>query len=249
MEFTNEELANEEWRDVVGYEGKYQVSNLGRVRNFKNFNVIDGWTTRSGYISVHLSNQGKPRKKSVHRLVAMAFISNPLSKPHIDHINCNRQDNRVENLRWCTHKENMNNPITLETIRKSKVGVKNPMYGKVTPQSVKDKIREALSGAKNHMYGKHLTEEQKDKIKEWNKTEDAIRLRCVPVLQFTKDMELVKIWFSARQAHRECGYNHGCIQRCCKGIRKTYRGYIWQYPENNKETFDLIFNKVFATRL
>ena len=69
---------------------------------------------------VCMSENGKVYYKKVHRLVAEAFIPNPEEKTQIDHINTIRDDNRIENLRWVTHKENSNNPITLERVRKSK---------------------------------------------------------------------------------------------------------------------------------
>lgn len=109
------------WKDVVGYEGYYEVSNIGRVRSLERV-VVDG-STRGyrlralcndglGYKHVSLSKNRKNRTIKVHRLVAQAFIPNPENKPHIDHINTIRDDNRVENLRWVTPKENSQNKIT-----------------------------------------------------------------------------------------------------------------------------------------
>lgn len=121
----------EEWRPVVGYEGLYKVSNLGNVRSL-NYNhtgkerILKAATNRYGYLFVDLYKDGKPKNKSIQQLVATAFILNPEGKPCVDHINTDKSDNRVENLRWCTHKENMNNPISV----KKKKGEKNPFFGK-----------------------------------------------------------------------------------------------------------------------
>ena len=109
------------WKDIPNYEGYYQASNLGRIRS------IDRTLTRSddrkvritgkiltpyneghGYRMVDLCKNGIKQKCRVHRLVAMAFIPNPLNKREVDHINFIRDDNRVENLRWATSKENQN---------------------------------------------------------------------------------------------------------------------------------------------
>ena len=76
-----------------------------------------------GYISVVLYNNGGNHTFRINRLVAMVFIPNPENKPEIDHINTNKTDNRVENLRWVTHEENMNNPIT-KSIFKNNNGLK-----------------------------------------------------------------------------------------------------------------------------
>lgn len=122
-------LSNEIWRSVPGYERRYEVSNLGRVRslNFNNsgINKLLSISTIDGYNVVTLFDKNRRRKQlKVHRLVAMAFIPNPDNKPCVDHINGIRSDNGLENLRWATHKENINNPIT--KIRKSLAQTNNP---------------------------------------------------------------------------------------------------------------------------
>lgn len=235
-------MEKEEWRPVKGWIGLYEVSNLGHVRNPRKGNrVLNGWITKYGYASVHLYHNGVFKKRPIHQLVAEAFCPNPDDKPFIDHINAIRTDNRASNLRWCTSKENSNNPLTIEATRKSKLGAKNPMYGKTVPEAIRKRISESLKGEKHYMFGKHLSERQKQHIKEWNKTEDAIRLRCIPVLQYTRDMEFVRIWHSAREAEKVIGVNHSLIRRCCVGGRKTAGGFVWKYPEDKEAAFDLIF--------
>lgn len=100
------------WKDIEGYEGLYQVSNLGRVKKLPT--ILKNSLDKQGYEVVQLVNEnGKKKVLKIHRLVANAFIENTENKPQVDHINTIRNDNRVENLRWVTPKENMNNPITL----------------------------------------------------------------------------------------------------------------------------------------
>lgn len=105
---------NEEWRDVGGYEGLYQVSNLGRVKSlekmrgaFPQKEMIKKQFYSNGYLRCQLHKNGKSRKIFVHRLVAEAFIPNPNNKPQVDHIDRNRSNNNIQNLRWCTAKENV----------------------------------------------------------------------------------------------------------------------------------------------
>lgn len=124
----------EEWRDIEGYEGLYQISNEGRVKRLEN--EITCWHARgkkfitiknkeqitcgclvNGYCVTSLTKNKISKNYLVHRLVAEAFIDNPENKPCIDHINTVRNDNRVCNLRWCTQKENMNNEITKKKIQ------------------------------------------------------------------------------------------------------------------------------------
>lgn len=91
--------------DIKDFED-YQITDDGRVWSKKtNKWMILQTNKKNGYSYVGLMKNGKRRLKSIHRLVAEAFILNQDNKPCIDHINTIRTDNRVENLRWCSHKE------------------------------------------------------------------------------------------------------------------------------------------------
>ena len=106
----------EEWKPIKGFEGYYDISNFGRVRSYRinQFMLkeprIMTLTDSYGYDYVHLKVKEKNKRIRVHRLVAEAFIPNPDNKPVIDHIDRNTKNNNVSNLRWCTQKENCNNP-------------------------------------------------------------------------------------------------------------------------------------------
>lgn len=101
----------ERWKDIIGYEGLYQVSNLGRVRSLGNkthpgIHLMKLIISKFGYVVIKLCKDGKEKLLKVHRLVAKAFIPNPLNLPHINHINEDKTDNRVSNLEWCDSKYN-----------------------------------------------------------------------------------------------------------------------------------------------
>ena len=111
------------WKDVKGYEGLYQVSNLGRVRSLdrtvnsgikNNSNVLfkgrilKQYQKRNGYLQVTFTVNSKRKYVGVHRLVAETFIPNPDNKSQVNHIDENKTNNNVYNLEWCTPKENCN---------------------------------------------------------------------------------------------------------------------------------------------
>ena len=98
-------------KDVVGYGGLYQVSNLGNIQSLKNkkLKFLQFALDKDGYRYVVLSNWFLKKKTLyIHRIVAKAFIPNPENKPEVNHIDFNKQNNNVENLEWVTRIENMN---------------------------------------------------------------------------------------------------------------------------------------------
>lgn len=106
------------WKDIEGYEGLYQVSNFGKVKRLKGKYVkeerpLKSAIDRYGYPFYSLSKKKVLKSKTTHRLVAKAFIPNPLNKPAVNHINGIKTDNNVKNLEWCTNKENTQHSIKI----------------------------------------------------------------------------------------------------------------------------------------
>lgn len=116
-------MTKEIWKDIPGYEGLYQVSNIGRIKRLES--TVMQWNpqlqkkvpvvykkrylnfeTTRGYNRATLSKDNKQQRFQVHRLVAEAFVPNPDNKPCVNHINHIRIDNRADNLEWVTYKEN-----------------------------------------------------------------------------------------------------------------------------------------------
>lgn len=115
----------EVWKDIAGYEGLYQVSNLGRVRSFGRYvknrsklvykpeKLLQPAKDSYGYFVVGLCKNGKAKNFKVHRLVAQTFMHNPENKETVNHINGNKEDNRAENLEFCTNEENLQHAFSL----------------------------------------------------------------------------------------------------------------------------------------
>ena len=156
----------EEWKRIVynGVEYEYEVSTKGgKVRNIKTGRIMSEFISNDGYAFVVLSLNGKKKRFSVHRLVATMFIPNPDNLPEVDHIDRNRSNNSVENLRWVSHRDN----------------VLHKEYGQR-------------------------------------------RVKCV---------ETGQIFESILQASAETGCERGNIVDCCRGKRKTCRGFHWEYVD------------------
>lgn len=98
---------NEDWKDIVGYEGRYQISNFGRVKSLNSGRMIYLELNPQGYQVVMLHKSGTRRKHPVHRLVAEAFIANPNHYRVVHHKDSNRSNNLVGNLEWCTQSMNV----------------------------------------------------------------------------------------------------------------------------------------------
>lgn len=98
----------EEYRNIVEFPN-YEVSNLGNVQNKKSGRILKGGCNKGGYMKVILYDANSKKTRLVHRLMALTFIDNPEKKSFVDHINNNRSDNDLINLRWATNTENQQN--------------------------------------------------------------------------------------------------------------------------------------------
>lgn len=168
-------LEGEEWKDVVGWEGRYIVSSFGRIYSIPRSRCKGGLLkqsiTNKGYLYVGLNKDKKSIRLHVHRLVAEAFIPNPNNYPHIDHIDTNRANANVNNLRWCSRTMNRHNPITYQRIARSRqkdksksseiVSLRNGILEKIYPFLVRVKddrhciqaVWRCLNRIKQHHHG------------------------------------------------------------------------------------------------
>lgn len=175
---TNEEfiesirLKGEEWKEIPKMEGFYMASSFGRIVSlgryvkskngslrYKRPKLQELTKNNNGYLEVRISINAKRKTKSVHRLIAMTFIQNPNNHPTIDHIDRNRTNNHVTNLRWCTLSENMKNPLTIKHISVLSSKIKHQsQYTKVVRISMIDntiKHYQSLSSTKDDGFTPH----------------------------------------------------------------------------------------------
>lgn len=219
-------LPYEIWRDIPGYEGYYQVSNLGTIKSVNRYVKSRGgvrllrsqimkpiFVKPDGkYIQVvvTLYNNGVKKRVSISRIVAEVYIPNPLNKPEVDHINTDSTDNRVENLRWVTYKEQHNNPLTKQHLSES-------MKGKIPWDKGVEFTDEHKTNISNALKGKYCS----------SKNPNSKRIK-----QLTKDGELIKIWDYLKDAVDELGISQPNISNVLTGRHKTAGGYVWEYADN-----------------
>lgn len=191
----------EEWRDIAGYEGIYQVSSMGNVRSLDRMGgnnhfykgcVLKKRLKKAGYLQVQLCKNSEHKFFAIHRLVAIAFIPNPNNKPTVNHLDEDKTNNNVYNLEWATHRENTNYGTRTERMKKSK--------------DYKAIGRKTSSTLINRGYGKKI-------------------------LQYDLFGNLIKEYRTINEAVKETGYCKSGIIGVCKHKKyaKTYKGYKWEY--------------------
>jgi hypothetical protein len=128
----------EKWKDVVGYEGVYQVSTIGRVKRIDSGKILRIAIRKDGYATVSLWKNNIGKSFCVHRLVALSFLENPEGKPMVNHIDSNKSNNNISNLEWCTRCENAKHGYD---------------FGNVRPPRLDKKVwKVSLSGERIKMY-------------------------------------------------------------------------------------------------
>lgn len=190
----------EDWKDIEGYEGLYQVSCEGRVRSLERVVRRNGATTKTlksvilkpqkqanGYLFACLSKNGERKQFLIHRLVAKAFIS---GHGEVNHIDEDKTNNCVSNLEWVTHSENIRHGscISRRSEHSDFKGSNNPMYGR--------------KGKDNP--------------------------HSMPIKQYDLSGNFVKEYDSAATAGRELNISSSSICRCANGFIQKCGGYIWK---------------------
>lgn len=193
------DVVNKIWRPIAGFENAYVISDHGDIFSIRSNRLLSPIRQKSGYLRVNLSVNGVRSEYPVHRLVALTFISNPQSKPTVNHINEIKADNRVENLEWATNAE--------QNIH----GTRRVRASANTDWAARSAKMDYTAIALKHNYN------------EINKAQ------MKPVLQFTEDGFFIARHEGLSAAARNVKASPGQLCECLKGRRKSCGGFKWKY--------------------
>lgn len=168
----------ETFLSVPGYEGLYEVSNLGNVKSLRSGRLMKRSLSHFGYEMTTLSKDGKQKTYLIHRLVALAFIPNPDNLEEINHKDEVKTNNSVENLEWCTRKYNLNYGTYRERMSAIKTGKPNPRKNKIQVEEydplkkIREQIRKENEETPQPFWKR--TPKKVDEFVEWSRVMEAL---------------------------------------------------------------------------
>ena len=238
----------EVWKDVVGYEGLYKVSNLGNVFSNYSGKILTPGTTKDGYKYVSLSKNKEKQMKTIHRLVAMAFLSNPNNLPIVNHKDENPANNNAYNLEWCTYLYNCTyngahikrgQLLAKHVYRYNKLGEIIEEYESV---SEAERVLNASSGdIVDCCNGSLMTYLNSVWSYEYLSKQDVLErfLKSKPdrknnklskkVDQFYLDGKFIASYPSARETSRQLNISQSLISSVCRGELPQTHGFVFRY--------------------
>ncbi|MDM0987481.1 NUMOD4 domain-containing protein [Clostridium perfringens] len=220
----------EVWKEIKGYEGMYQISNLGRVKALERIDsrglrrkekILKYNNTKNGYLEAVLCKNGKTKHITVHRLVAIHFIENINNLPIVNHIDGNKQNNKVDNLEWCTYSYNVKHAF--------RTGL-----AKITDET-REKMSNAHKGEKSSNYNKKLSDLTRNKI---SKSKKKIgENKKVKIICITTDEKFDSLTLASQKYNVRLQY----ISACCRGKQKsagkhaiTGEKLVWKYLKDSE---------------
>lgn len=197
----------------------YDIDAQGKIINLKRNKELNPTLDSSGYLQTKLYKDGVAYSLKIHKIIYITFNGEIPQGYEIDHINGDKTDNRLENLRCVTHKENCSNPITFERFLKS---IKTEEYLKKHREN-SDKRR----GIKlSDEIRKKMSEARKGKCPPKYVLEAAKKVHQKRVYQYTLEGELVREYYPLKTVE-DYGFNRQSVFKCLKGYWNTYKGYKW----------------------
>lgn len=236
---------DETWKPIDGYNGKYDVSDLGRVRQGEKF--VQQYKDRKGYMRVSLYKDKKCRNLKVHRLVALAFILNPDNLPMVNHKDEVKDNNRVDNLEWCDNKYNCNYGTVKERLRVLRK--KNAVIGtdkdgneyrfvsiqeaseyvNGKPQCISSCCRKECG--RHSAYGYEWRYEDSEKDQYYAKRAEMMKKTHNKPVIATDDNGNEIYFTSIKEGAEKTGAKRASIIGCCRGKYGNHHaaGYSWRY--------------------
>ena len=228
MKNTNNSQDKEIWRDIQGFEGLYEVSTKGRVRNIRTGKVLKYVIGGMGYPFVNLYKaNSKPKHIKVHRLVALAFIDNPDNLPEVNHIDEDKRNNDISNLEWCTASENQKHSAHQKSCRINQLtldGKLAKVWDSISQIEKelgykKSTIVDVCRGRQRSAYGFRWEYSDPSQQRKFNR----------PVAALTKDGEFVAEYKSITEASSCLKIKYQCIYLCLNGTIKSTHGLKFIY--------------------
>ena len=219
----------EEWKQI-SFDDRYYISNMGNVVSYAygKRKVLKPVLHNTGYKFIRI----KRKLWLIHRLVAMMFIPNDNDvKNHIDHIDGDKLNNRVENLRWVTQKENNNNPIT-----RGRISANNK--GRKRTAEQKERMRKSLikMWERRKANGWIISESAAEKLRKKHKERPPMLGRfkennpnSKKVIMYNSNGEVVGVFANSLAIQEQFDIKRESVCRCCNGKQSTSKGYKFQY--------------------
>lgn len=196
-------MKKEIWKDIETHKGLYKISNLGRILSIRNNRILSQWTDKDGYLRCSLTLHQKMRQVSVHRLVAETFIPNPHNKPQVNHKNGIRNDNRVENLEWCSALENQRHKFNVLCYIPSKENILKMLDG-AKKYSALPEVKQKRSIIMRERFSKKII-----------------------------DITTGETYNSQHEASVKTGCSQGLISNVCLGIKPSTKGHVFRFLTEN----------------
>lgn len=210
---------------MVGFEGLYEVSSHGRVRNIRTGRIFTGGDNGHGYRRINL----KGKKYLIHRLVALAFLPNPDNLPEVNHRDENKENNNVENLEWCTASYNTNYSSHKRSCRINQLTLDGE-FVKVWKSSwqieretgyYQSAIIECCKGKYKQAYGYH-----------WEYVDPSSQVIYNRPVTVYKGNEYIGTFANAIKASKALGLCDRSVYYCLRGRSKSNKGYTFEYKQD-----------------
>lgn len=224
----------EEWRPVKGYEGLYEVSNMGRVKSLHRSQIIilKQHVDHSGYMHVCLNKDGTPNTKRVHRLVAIAFIQNPNNYEIVNHKDGNKKNNTVDNLEWCTQSYNIKHAYhnsLMNRNKQKKIVILYKRYGKYDSITEASEALGVTSGALSNAIHRNSSIHGFIGVI----GENIPMGHSIPINIYNDKLEFLGQVSSASAAARVAKISPISVIRCCREKRFS-KGYAFRFFDDDE---------------